>query len=108
MALRAPPASIIEAVLPQLRSFVLRLVNVAPPPGTRLTSWWRDPATNLAAGGAAESQHLFALGLDAVADDQVLLARRLRRVGLVAIEERTHVHAQALPAGSLRRMGFFA
>ena len=108
MALRAPPAAVVTAALPQLRSFVLRLVNVAAPPGLQVTSWWRDRATNAAVGGHPESQHLFALALDLVAPDQRQLARQLRRVGLVAVEEGTHVHAQALPAGSLRRLGFFA
>jgi len=85
----------------------VRLANVSPPPGSQLTSWWRDSATNLAVGGAAESQHLFALAFDVTAPDQAALARSLRRVGLIVTEPGTHVHAQALPAGALRRMGFF-
>lgn len=83
--------------------FVRRVV-AGVPVGTFLTSWWRSPAGNFQVGGSSESQHLWAAAAD-LGGDIPEIARGLRRQGLIVVEESDHVHAQAWPAGTARRIG---
>ena len=78
-------------------------------PGTRLTSWYRSPETNAAAGGHPQSQHLVGLALDFSVgpvdhrtDGRALqLAAVLGSRGFVVVPEQSHVHVQTFPAGAL-------
>jgi len=99
MSLIAPPSDIVQATLPELRAFLIKLLPTPVPESTRITSWWRDPRFNAQIGGHPESQHLVGLALDIVTSDPLLLAENLRRQDLVAIVETSHVHVQFWPAG---------
>ncbi len=99
MSLVAPPSDVIQATLPELRAFLIKLLPTPIPPSTRATSWWRDPRFNAQVGGHPQSQHLLGLALDLVTADPFELAASLRAQGLVAIVERDHVHTQFWPAG---------
>jgi len=46
-----------------------------------------------------DSQHLLGLAADLVTDFPEAVAQRLDAVGLVAVDEGTHVHVQLLPPG---------
>ncbi len=76
-------------------------------PDLRPTSWFRDVAANVAAGGDAESQHLFALAVDGIGSRDAL--RRALVIapglGLIPVHEGDHVHVQLFPAGALGRVG---
>ncbi len=76
-------------------------------PGLGLTSWFRTPSVNREAGGDPESQHLFGLAwdLDTRTLDKARVIQAARDAGLVAVDERTHIHIQAFPAGALARAG---
>jgi len=76
-------------------------------PAARVTSWFRTPDTNRAAGGSPESQHLFALAwdLDAPREQLAGIADAAASLGLVAVHESDHVHVQLFPAGALARAG---
>lgn len=91
---------------PQLVPF-LQLVNFAWTGGLEPTSWWRDPISNRNVGGSPESQHLFGLAVDAAGthDARRQLVERARAVGLVAVDEGSHVHVQAFPRGALAQLG---
>ena len=69
-----------------------------------LTSWWRSLASNEAAGGMIDSQHLLALAFDLVPPDEGLRAA-MESAGFIAIRYPRHIHCQALPAGYARRIG---
>lgn len=81
--------------------------NRLPLGGTTVTSWWRSPQHNRAVGGHPESQHIFALAIDVAGtrDQRRDIVTAARRVGLTAVDEGSHVHVQAFPAGALRRAG---
>jgi len=73
-------------------------------PEYALTSWYRDEISNRRVGGAEFSQHRLALATDGVGldDDQVAAAVPfLRSVGLVAVDEGSHLHIQRFPARTL-------
>ena len=112
MALRAPPPNVwvpVERRLPGVYVYFLQAASAALQgvPGLVFTSWHRYPAENREVGGSAESQHLAGLGLDVVAPRAEVdgIVDRARRLGLVVVDEESHVHLQALPPGSLRRLG---
>ncbi len=102
---RVPPQRIIDQMdhlLPGIwPAFLGRVVDGARESRShvQVSSWYRDPPTNRAVGGAAESQHLLGLAIDLVSDNPVALEKALDAQGIVAIRERTHVHVQAYPAG---------
>jgi len=103
-----PPELLRSGWLPFISNFYWRAVAGARGfGGLRVTSWFRTPANNRIEGGAPESQHLFALAWDLTVSRSSLphLVEHMRRQGLVAVQERDHVHVQAFPAGSLARAG---
>ncbi len=101
MSVEIPPDHIIRIVLPELRAFFIALGAVEAQPSMFLNSWYRDRERNAAVGGSARSQHLFGLALDVTVPDPTRLVRSVRLAGLVAVDEGTHVHIQALLAGTL-------
>lgn len=109
MALQAPPRDLLlSAFQPFILAFFFRLVLVLrATPGLVLTSWWRSFAANVAEGGDEESQHLFGLAADFEVPRAAVahVLEVARGVGLVAVDERTHVHVQLFPAGVLARAG---
>jgi len=94
--------------LPLIEGFVGQAVQL-PIRDMTVTSFWRNPTHNRNVGGAAESQHIFALAFDVTGTrfqrDQVLKAARAR--GLVAVENprKQIVHVQQFQAGALGRAG---
>lgn len=69
-----------------------------------LTSYFRTPHENAAVGGDPWSQHLVGWAIDVVGDDAGEFAKRVRRAGLIAVQESDHLHIQVFPAGALRRL----
>ena len=109
MALRAPPTLLLlSAFQPFILAFYFRLVLVlrAAPTGV-LTSWFRSFEENVSEGGDPESQHLFGLAadFDVPRASVGLVLAVARGVGLIAVDERTHVHLQLFPKGALARAG---
>ena len=102
MSVQAPPYWFVFSY--PVREYV-ELVNAAVI-GTDAspTSWYRTPARNAAVGGDPFSQHLVGLGSDWVSRRPSELVRRFRAVGLIAVDELDHVHAQGWPAGTLQRL----
>lgn len=89
---------------PEILEFATRLnaaYFAAGRPNIRVTSWWRDRATNARVGGAANSQHLTALAVDLVGDVRALHSALVRQ-GLVPINEGDHLHVQRHPGGGAR------
>lgn len=66
-------------------------------PPVRVSSFFRTVSENRAAGGSPTSQHLIGTAADLVGQ-RVGLAAACRRLGLVAVEEGTHLHVQLWPA----------
>ncbi len=94
----APPQQIIDAVArqcpacwPFLVGSVRNLRLSAP---VTLTSWYRNPEANLAAGGQPTSQHLIATALDLDGPGADDAARQLRNAGWTWISEGDHEHVQ--------------
>jgi len=110
VSVRAPPISVIRALLQELIRFLTALSRLRVGPSIRISSWWRDPVTNRRVGGHPDSQHLLGLALDLVGEELELrqLLVDVRAVGLVAVMESTHLHVQLLPAGVARAIGLFA
>lgn len=75
----------------------------------RLTSWWRDRATNSRVGGAPQSQHLVGLAFDfnGTPSEREIVKSRARRAGFIVVDKPSHVHVQAFPAGALAPTGVF-
>lgn len=71
--------------------------NQAGRPTVQVTSYWRDPQSNRAAGGDPASQHLIGTALDATGDTRSLVTWA-SRAGLIVINEGTHQHFQLYPA----------
>jgi len=97
------PAETVQEFLPWIRIFVGRLV--APPPGHRWTSWYRDEAKNRDVGGSFESQHRTATGIDIAPVPPLWWIDTIQRAGLIAVNEGDHLHIQLWPAGALARAG---
>ena len=68
-------------------------VALARIPGVTITSWFRSPRKNVEVGGVKTSLHLIGWGWDLVPDDDPT-AKAVRRLGLQAIREGNHIHAQ--------------
>ncbi len=109
MPLRAPPAYYVSRL--PVRAYVQR-VNAAAG-SARPTSWYRSPQDNVRVGGSGRppygvggplSQHLVGLGSDWVTPNPSALVAAFRRVGLIAVDEFSHVHVQAWQRGVLDRL----
>lgn len=72
-------------------------------PTARLTSWYRDRATNQQVGGDFRSQHLLAFAVDVAVfeEDKERFAEIARGLGWYPVVEYSHVHLQTFPARSL-------
>ncbi len=103
-----PPELLASAWFPFILNFYWSAVAGAQGfTGLQVTSWFRTPEKNRIEGGAQQSQHLFGLAWDLTVPRNSLqhLAEHMRAQGLVAVQERNHVHVQAFPAGVLARAG---
>lgn len=113
MSVVVPPARVLAVTFPLVLVFLQLLVRaLLATSGYRkitATSWWRSIETNLRVRGDVDSQHLLGLAVDVVGpyEELQLFLVEARGVGLVAIEERTHVHVQLLPAGQAAVLGLF-
>ena len=105
MAARGPPRSLLQSGWqPLIFDFVSRASRAwSAEPGVSLTSFYRDTESNRSVGGSPRSQHLVALAADFAGDRLKLrhLAEHARALGLVAIDEGSHLHLQRFPAGRL-------
>lgn len=110
MSVNWPPQSVIQRVLPLLIRFLVLLGQANPGPSLRITSWYRDPETNIRVNGAWDSQHLLGLAVDVVGEERDLIQfeANVRSVGLVAVRYSTHLHVQLLHSGVARPAGLFA
>ena len=89
-----------------LDGFTHRLYAVRAVHLFSVTSWGRTPWRNKAVGGVSSSRHLDWLAVDLVEDPRTnrpRLIRDLRLVGLVVVDEKDHLHVQAMkpPSGLL-------
>lgn len=104
-----PPELLRSAWFPFILHFYWRVVPLFHGfRGLVLTSWFRTPERNRTEGGSPESQHLFGLAMDLSVPGGSLanqLAEAARQQGLIAVQERDHIHVQAFPAGVLARAG---
>ncbi len=104
-----PPAELLDSAwFPFISDFYWRgFAGAQGFSGLSVTSWFRTPEHNRIEGGSPESQHLFGLAWDLAAPPASLshLAQHMRAQGLIAVQERDHVHVQAFPAGVLARAG---
>lgn len=104
-----PPELLATGWFPYILNFYWRMAGVffQFPGRVGLSSWFRTPESNRMAGGAAESQHLFALAADLSAPSQILpdVTAVAQANRLIAVQEKGHVHVQLFPAGALARAG---
>ena len=113
MSLVIPPQNVLQVTLPHVIAFLNQLgrglVSTAGFEKLRASSWYRDVEANARAGGHPDSQHLLGLAIDVVGPIEVRerLLIELRGVGLVAVDEFSHVHVQLLRAGQARGEGLF-
>lgn len=97
MSARPPPLAVLRAearwlqVFLPLVSFLLRNV-----PGLSISSWYRDPVQNEAAGGVRTSLHLRGLAMDLTGPfaSRMLVGNVWRAVGLDAVQYDSHVHLE--------------
>lgn len=89
------------------RAFVGAVNNSLGGLDVTITSWYRTPDGNAAAGGLPDSQHLIGGAIDVGGRDFKLAAARLDRAGFIVVEYERHCHAQAWPAGIARDSGLF-
>ncbi len=111
MSAQPPPLSLaylVDRAAPGIYGAFFTRVLHAVDDTTRATSWYRGAAHNQRVGGQPDSQHRLGLALDLQADDLAALHQRLTRSGLVATLHERHVHVQAWPAGTARRIGLLA
>lgn len=104
--LEVPPTSIVwqvERLVPGLLPTFVELVNRVQGV-SEFTSWWRGTSSNARVGGLPDSQHLWAAAVD-VTGDLDRIQRTAIAQGLVAVRFPRHVHIQAWPAGTARRIG---
>jgi len=104
-----PPALLASGWFPFILNFYWKVAGVffRYPGRVGLSSWFRTPEMNRTAGGSPESQHLFGLAMDLTMAPAILpdVTSVAQQNGLVAVQERGHVHVQAFPAGALARAG---
>lgn len=112
---QVPPDPIIERFAEPIAQAYLTFWVLSLFVPIEITSWWRSPASNRAAGGSAGSQHLVGTALDGLSPglsrEQLLplvaLVARYTRVGVPKIASATSgrsVHVQALPAGTVAKI----
>ena len=107
MAFNAPPFEIANRFQGPIQGFVGQVLRTAAFfPDITGTSWYRDASDNARVGGAPNSQHLLALAVDALVEDRRRFVSIARHFGLTAVDEGTHVHLQAFPAGVIPRRFF--
>jgi len=103
MAARGPPLDLVRSSWrPLILDFVQRASRAwGAEPGVTLTSFYRDPQFNRTIGGAPRSQHQVALAADFAGERTKLrhLAQHARAVGLIAVDEGSHLHIQFFRAG---------
>lgn len=63
---KLPPAYLIDRFLAPMRAVLGVWVTLGRVIDVEVTSWWREPAANAAAGGADYSQHIVGCAIDAV------------------------------------------
>ena len=105
-----PPPSFLlsSAWFPVIFAFYIRAAEIfRVVSGLQVTSWWRDPITNLDLGGDPQSQHLFGLGMDIAGSQDALrdASNLARRLGLISVDFGAYLHLQLFPAGALARIG---
>jgi len=104
-----PPELLASGWFPFILNFYWKVAGVffRYPGRVGLSSWFRTPEMNRTAGGSPESQHLFGLAMDITANPALVSDVKIvaEQNGLVAVQERDHVHVQAFPAGALARAG---
>lgn len=109
MPAEPPPSFLLSSAwFPIIFAFYIRVVEIfRAVPGLGVTSWWRDPITNLDQGGDPQSQHLFGLGMDFAGSQNALreVIAIARGVGLIPVDFGNYVHVQLFPAGALARIG---
>lgn len=108
MALQAPPRDLVQSAFqPVIRAFIERVILLLGHQAAVPTSWYRSVDANIAVGGDPESQHLFAIALDLAVPRSAVahVLETAQGLGLIAVDERTHVHLQLFPAGALARAG---
>jgi len=92
------------AQVPALRaSFLFAMYAILSHTQGSVTSWIRSPGHNAAHGGSTASLHLLGLALDVVFPTAATMARAkllAKAEGIHYLDERDHVHFQAMPAGS--------
>ncbi len=104
-----PPIEFARMFLPVYQWFVPRLNHLVDG-GAIPSSWFRTAALNALVGGSSESQHLFAFAADFAYRGELsplVLREEARRIGLIAVAEKDHLHVQIFPAGTLRAAGLF-
>jgi hypothetical protein len=88
-----------------LRSANYRRPNEVWAGPVEVTSWYRTSGKNRRVGGHPDSQHLIGLAFDVGGPNFHRAAVPLRQAGFVVVEERDHLHVQALAAGVPRESG---
>ncbi len=91
------------------RDFINRVLWawwLAGMPPVQATSYIRTPEQNRRVGGAPESQHLVGTALDLIGPTERMVDFA-RELGLVGIDEGSHLHLQLFPAGGARAAGLF-
>ena len=109
MTFQAPPPVLWRLLRPQLDRFVRDVNDVATWEAsfgnvTTVTSWWRSEKANARVRGNPFSLHLIGLAADVVASDLEAWEATARQAFPQVVNEGTHVHVGALPAGALRRL----
>ena len=103
MSVQGPPPDLLYRYWPLYQDAFWRFATLDRMFPARLTSLYRDEESNRAVGGAPRSQHLLGLAGDWVvgAEYRDAFIQVARFLGLVAIDEETHIHVQRYEAGAL-------
>lgn len=78
--------------------FLLAVISLSVEFDLSVTSWIRTRARNHKVGGMPHSLHMMGLAVDVVLDnetDTMLFLSKARSLGLIALDERDHIHLQA-------------
>ncbi len=96
-----PPIGVVDRIAPDLLAFLLALARVPVGPGLAAESWYRDKERNIRVGGSPRSQHRIGTAVDVVGPraQQLRFLEDARAVGLIGLDEKTHVHIQLFRAG---------
>jgi len=105
----APPDWMLDEFLEVYRYLLVRIqVLIEIDPEIEFTSWYRTDSDNRTVGGNPDSQHLYGFAIDVVPRNLQLVEQVANALGLITVMEFDHLHIQILPAGTLRRLGFFS